>query len=130
MPHRASSARAIQSLSFYNLFRPFICPSCIYKGLIARADARAKAQISAATYQRSRPLRRQVSSIAPVTAVNVTKTIPPTKKGLYEELKALEKTAATFVNLPQLQLALRGLESEDPIVRVAGNYSLQALRNG
>jgi len=64
-------------------------------------------------------LKRHISSVSTVTAVNVTRTIPTRNQRLYEELTVLEKEAATFANLSQLQLALRGLESDDPIIRVA-----------
>ncbi|MCJ1398842.1 hypothetical protein MMC11_002043 [Xylographa trunciseda] len=70
-------------------------------------------------YQRPPPLKRHNSSVTPVIAVNATRTIPAQNWRLYEELTVLEKEAATFANLSQLQLALRGLESDDPKIRVA-----------
>ena len=65
-------------------------------------------------------MRRYLSSIAPVTTVNATKTIPEPFRELHHELNALETRAGAYVNLSQLQLALRGLESTEAVIRVAG----------
>ncbi|MCJ1247978.1 hypothetical protein MMC30_005193 [Trapelia coarctata] len=126
MPTKAPSTRALRSLRSYLGFRPFICPSCRHNRPASTVAAAATTTTTRASTQWSnyspkhlKPLRRRVASITPVTAVNVPRTIPAANLRLYEELTALEKKAATFVHLSQLQLALRGLESEDPIIRVA-----------
>jgi hypothetical protein len=70
----------------------------------------------------SKLYRRHFSHPASVTSVNATPRIPQAFQELYSALKALEKIALNYVNPTQLSLALRGLESEDPTVRVAGRF--------
>ncbi|KAF2462771.1 uncharacterized protein BDR25DRAFT_308152, partial [Lindgomyces ingoldianus] len=53
------------------------------------------------------------------TAINAGPSIPPRKKELYNALSELSDAAETYVNISRLQLALRGLSVEDPVVRVA-----------
>lgn len=55
-----------------------------------------------------------------MTAINAQKDIPPAFKKLHASLSALEHEAAVYVDLSQLKLALRGLESENAVTRVAG----------
>ncbi|KAL8856845.1 MAG: hypothetical protein Q9178_006562 [Gyalolechia marmorata] len=62
---------------------------------------------------------RKASTIASVTAVNAKKDIPNVFQGLYEALGTAQREAAVYVNLSQVKLALRGLESENGITRVA-----------
>ncbi|KAG8529650.1 uncharacterized protein KY384_005131 [Bacidia gigantensis] len=62
---------------------------------------------------------RLASTIASVTAVNARREIPYNAEKLYEALAALEIEAGTYVNLSQLRLALRGLEKENNVTRVA-----------
>ncbi|KAK2756519.1 hypothetical protein FQN54_005412 [Arachnomyces sp. PD_36] len=61
--------------------------------------------------------RRQYAS-SPVV-VNVTRNIPPRFKELHAALEGVGDVAATHVNLSRLHLALRGLEAERAVVRVA-----------
>ncbi|MCJ1224657.1 hypothetical protein MMC12_001302 [Toensbergia leucococca] len=51
--------------------------------------------------------------------IGAKKEIPPAFRDLHQALSLLQTRAATYVNLSQLQLALKGLESEDATVRVA-----------
>jgi len=44
---------------------------------------------------------------------------------LYDALSALSGAAETYVNLSRLQLALRGLEAQDAVTRVAGTVQAQ-----
>ena len=79
--------------------------------------------------------RRRVHSSTPtwsqayqsVTAVNAAKTIQPRFEQLYWGLEKLKTKAATHVDLSRLQLALKGLESANPTIRIAcmssTNYS-------
>lgn len=124
MPTKAPSTRALQSLRSYLGLKRFVCPSCRHGRAASTAASTTRASTLWSNCDRSsrniKPLRRHVASITPVTAVNVPRTIPAANSRLYEELTTLEKKAATFVNLSQLQLVLRGLESEDPVIRVAG----------
>ena len=64
-------------------------------------------------------LTRHASSLSSATAVNASKTVPPRLGPLHEALLEVQKKAATHVNLSRLQLALQGLESESPTVRLA-----------
>lgn len=57
---------------------------------------------------------------APVTVVNAKQEIPPPFELLYKELTALLLEATVYVNPSQLQLALRALESENAVTRIAG----------
>ena len=70
------------------------------------------------------PHPRAASTIPSVTAVNVQRELPAAFKELHASLKSLEQDAALYVNSSQLHLALRGLESEDAITRVAGGKSM------
>ncbi|PGH07278.1 hypothetical protein GX51_01822 [Blastomyces parvus] len=66
---------------------------------------------------------RFASTFAPQStaahAVNITKNIPERLQGLYSALNAIHDTAANHVNSSRLQLALRGLETTRPVIRVA-----------
>ncbi|KAL4996228.1 hypothetical protein BDV10DRAFT_114427 [Aspergillus recurvatus] len=57
-------------------------------------------------------------STAPTTA-HTTRHVPPRLRELYESLVQIQSVAPEQVNLSRLQLALRGLETEEPIIRVA-----------
>lgn len=52
--------------------------------------------------------------------VNIKKNVPARFRELYAALKELEDVAADHISLSRLQLAQRGLESEEHVVRVAG----------
>lgn len=78
------------------------------------------------TSQRWAPSRpshtRDASTVAPVSVVNATKHIPPIAQDIYDALNTLEKDASVYTNLSQLQLALRGIESQNAITRIASTY--------
>ncbi|KAL4939166.1 hypothetical protein BDV06DRAFT_225301, partial [Aspergillus oleicola] len=57
-------------------------------------------------------------STAPSTA-HTARHVPPRLRELYESLAHIQSVAPEEVNLSRLQLALRGLESEEPLLRVA-----------
>jgi hypothetical protein len=59
---------------------------------------------------------REFTSSSVITA----KSVPPRFKELHAALEGVKDAALEQVNLSRLQLALRGLESETPLVRVAG----------
>jgi hypothetical protein len=61
--------------------------------------------------------RRFLSSIT-----EVNRNIPARNKELYALLGELQQTAADQISLSRLQLAQRGLESEVPVIRVAGSF--------
>ena len=108
--------KAISSLSFSS--RPFVCSSCRHEQIRALSIGLARTKENL----KSRRTIRTVSTTASVTAVNARREIPPRFRTLYESLKALETEAAVYINLSQLRLALRGLESENAVTRIAGKY--------
>ncbi|KAI4123282.1 MAG: hypothetical protein LQ347_006215, partial [Umbilicaria vellea] len=113
--------RLIKPLTGSNVFNgsssPFICPSCLYRKKIADPQSRQKPQWHSTT--RRRTWSRKASTVASVTAVDVPKEVPHTFRDLHESLGILQDKAANYVNLSQVKLALRGLESTDAVIRVA-----------
>ena len=65
---------------------------------------------------------RSISAQLSPTAVNARPNIPPRNVELHNALSELGSSAETFVNATRLQLALKGLETQDAIVRVAGGF--------
>ena len=115
------SRRATRSLYRRLFSNPFICSSCKrQRDLTTSAKSNPRVDQCQKLRQYQKPLRRFLSSITPVTTVNATRTIPELFRELHDELGALETRAGAHVNLSQLQLALRGLESTDAVIRVAG----------
>lgn len=102
--------------------QPFICPVCRHrKALSIKAHTLRVRQSSVRPRELSKP--RTASTTASVTAVNAKREIPPAFQDLHTSLKALESEAGVYVNISQLQLALRGLESENPVTRIAGQIN-------
>lgn len=61
--------------------------------------------------------------------LDINKNVPARFRELYAALKELEDVAADHISLSRLQLAQRGLESEEHVVRVAGIFpSLRCYR--
>lgn len=60
-------------------------------------------------------------------AANINKNVPARFRELHAALKELEDVAADHISLSRLQLAQRGLESEEHVVRVAGISPLPSL---
>lgn len=97
----------------------FYCPSCA----IWRRSLSTRNIDKTNTIRRARPLNtitvfgsRGFSNSSVITA----KSVPSRFKELHAALKGIENAALEQVNLSRLQLALRGLESEAPLIRVAG----------
>jgi hypothetical protein len=63
--------------------------------------------------------KRHNGSLASSTAINAPSTVPLEFRELHQRLNALQDSASGFVDLSRLQLALRSLESAEPVVRVA-----------
>ena len=115
------SAKAVYPLSPSS--RLYVCSSCRYKQ--ARAISNGSALLGTRAHRKARGTTlqfRTASTIAPVTAVNVRRDIPLRFRILHESLKALESDAAVYINSSQLRLALRGLESENAVTRIAGRF--------
>ncbi|RAH71768.1 uncharacterized protein BO66DRAFT_390616 [Aspergillus aculeatinus CBS 121060] len=66
----------------------------------------------------STPAPRPLNSTVPVVHAG-GRNIPPRLKSLHTTLDQLKDVAPEQVNLSRLQLAMRGLESETPVIRVA-----------
>ncbi|RAH77652.1 hypothetical protein BO86DRAFT_412950 [Aspergillus japonicus CBS 114.51] len=66
----------------------------------------------------SAPAPRPLNNTVPVVHAG-GRNIPPRLKGLHTTLDQLKDVAPEQVNLSRLQLAMRGLESETPVIRVA-----------
>ncbi|PYI06135.1 hypothetical protein BO78DRAFT_397542 [Aspergillus sclerotiicarbonarius CBS 121057] len=86
----------------------FYCPSC---SLWRRSLSTRRRLPLSTTTTTSRAI-----ATAPVVH---TRHIPPRLKELHEALNQVKDVATEQVNLSRLQLALRGLETETPLVRVA-----------
>ncbi|KAI9681704.1 MAG: hypothetical protein M1822_007056 [Bathelium mastoideum] len=59
------------------------------------------------------------TSLSSRTAINAPIDVPAHHRPLYDALDKLKSTASNYVNLSRLQLALRGLERGDTVVRIA-----------
>ena len=115
------SAKA--AFSLFPSSRLFVCSSCRYKQARAISNGSARLGIRGNRKARGTTLQiRTASTTASVTAVNVRRDIPPRFQILHESLKALESEAAVYINSSQLRLALRGLESENAVTRIAGRF--------
>lgn len=86
-----------------------ICPFCLFPSFPPQTASLPRLQRV-----------RKTSTLSSSTAIHATKDIPPALLELHEALDVLRRDAAGYVNLSRLQLALRGLESRTPTVRIAG----------
>ncbi|KAF2196065.1 hypothetical protein GQ43DRAFT_427316 [Delitschia confertaspora ATCC 74209] len=68
---------------------------------------------------RSQRAFRRASTLVSPTAINTPTHIPTPNKELYHTLSELDHAAGPFVNTGRLQLALRGLSTENVAARVA-----------
>lgn len=109
------SARALGALKALNA-ETYTCSSC--STLVPQKHfLRVRSQ--------HRPHRiwvRSASTVAPVTSVNASRAVPEQNRELHSALSSLEQNAINYVNFSQLTLALRGLESKDPITRIASKW--------
>jgi hypothetical protein len=88
-------------------FLDSVCPSCSHS--------------ASRTYsQRNKHSIRPASSLASSTAINAKAAVQSSAAELYDSLNALKSTAANYINLSRLQLALRSLEIRNEVIRVAG----------
>ncbi|KAF2276453.1 uncharacterized protein EI97DRAFT_40285 [Westerdykella ornata] len=68
----------------------------------------------------TRFLRRQyATTLVSPTAINARPDVPSRNQELYNALTDLHKTAEQYVNLSRVQLALRGLAAQEPVMRIA-----------
>ena len=59
------------------------------------------------------------SPISSVTSINVAKGLPRGRQELHDALTTLKSRAGSYINLSQVELAIRGLESERAVIRIA-----------
>lgn len=125
------AASSLEKLQPRKLHKPFVCASCSFRrALSTRAGTAPKRvhpprllDLRVSTFlARSPTCKRYATTTSSVTSVNVPRSTPPAFRKLDQALAALEKEAAVYVNTSQLRLALRGLESEDAITRIASMF--------
>ncbi|KAJ5177189.1 uncharacterized protein N7482_003066, partial [Penicillium canariense] len=126
--HRASMPAKLRNALSRSLLRPsssagvFYCPSCATwrRALSARASG---IDHNETARRNSRLLdTAPTRAIRPFTtspAISAGKTVPPRFKELYDALNGIKDAAIEQVSVSRLSLALRGLESEEPLIRVA-----------
>jgi hypothetical protein len=140
------------------LFRPYVCPTCtnefVRRSTTAQnastpSTARLNAQyefsfrnkhlVTRSHFQdRSGRIQNETrryasnGSLASTTAINAPATVPHRHRELHQRLIALKEIASSYVDLSRLQLAIRSLETNPPVVRVAllglGRNGLRAAR--
>ncbi|EAS31189.3 uncharacterized protein CIMG_06668 [Coccidioides immitis RS] len=91
------------------------CPACSP----ARQSLRSTVNSSPLRRKFPRFHRRLTSTVSASVASHENQFVPARYKELYESLGRVGEVAAEHVDLARLQLALRGLESERPVVRIA-----------
>ncbi|KAK2807568.1 hypothetical protein FQN51_000001 [Onygenales sp. PD_10] len=98
----------------------FFCPSCsTWRRSFTNTNT---TNLLRRAHQRRRPASTLAASSHPSPAsptVNGARNVPERFRELYAALQGVRDVAANHVNMSRLQLALRGLEGEKGIVRVA-----------
>lgn len=108
----------VSSIAKAHSTSPFICLSCRYRTVVSLFKSRSKYESAFNGCRRSLQQRHTPIPV-PVTVVNAKHKIPPPFELLYKELSTLQHEAAVYVNPSQLKLALRALESENAVTRIA-----------
>ncbi|OJJ48409.1 hypothetical protein ASPZODRAFT_93002 [Penicilliopsis zonata CBS 506.65] len=99
----------------------FYCPSCA----VWRRAATTRSSGNSDNHSRGRGSPSTSAStvnhrsIATSPGINALRNVPARFRELYEALDRVRAAAPEQVNLSRMHLALRGLESETPVVRVA-----------
>jgi hypothetical protein len=116
--------RVLQHLSL-SPAEKYVCPSCLFSGATKAPRRTPQRHETRALHARSRLCipkdtanRRHNGTLASSSAINAPSTVPLEFRELHQKLNALQDSASGFVDLSRLQLALRSLESADPVVRV------------
>lgn len=111
----------------------FYCPSCAIwrRTLSTRRSSSHRTSGSSSSSNTALGARRKAAAdINPgirrsqhfTTASTASVNVPPRLRELHAALNRVGDVATDRVDLSRLQLALRGLESEEPLVRVAGEF--------
>jgi len=113
MPFRLPVKSVLQNRTCARVISTGVCP--------AYAFTRSFKALGQLRHQRYGPrtCTRDASLLASSTAINATKEIPPAFAQLHQALENVKKKGARYVNLSRLELALRGLESDRPTIRIA-----------
>ena len=102
----------------------FYCPSCA----IWRRTLSTRNIDKANTLRRNGRSQNTIAASSPraftSSTVITAKSVPPRFKDLHAALEGVKDASLEQVNLSRLQLALRGLETEAPLIRVAGELFL------
>lgn len=131
MPARLRSALPRSLARSVDSAGVFYCPSCATwrRAPSTRANASASASstglVKFGTLRRTArllqlPLSGAFRSFTTSSAITAGKTAPPRFKPLYDALSGIQGAAIEQVSISRLQLALRGLESDAPLIRIAG----------
>lgn len=129
--YRASMAPRLRSALIKSLSRPldssaaFYCPSCAIwrRTLSTRANISRsieKPDTSRRVTRAQNIITASASRTFTTSSIITAKSVPPRFKELHAALEEVKDAALEQVNLSRLQFALRGLESETPLIRVAG----------
>ena len=122
----APSLRALAALRDQVSLRPFTCRSCAVKRPVFDVSRQQRSPSSwLPSLARG---SRSASQVAPVTTVDAKKHIPTEFRELYNQLSSLGQFGSAYVNASQLQLALRGLESRNSVIRIGGIFTLILLQ--
>ena len=94
------------------------CPSCARR--LPRTNPRRALRIPR-SHQRhaSTSTHAPTPNYASATAIHTPNPVSPKLQPLHAALELLRRDAANHVNLSRLQLALRGVESRKPVLRLA-----------
>ncbi|KAJ5416929.1 uncharacterized protein N7487_000479 [Penicillium crustosum] len=128
--YRASMAPRLRSALTKSLSRPldssavFYCPSCAIwrRTLSTRANINRSIEKPDTSRQVTRAqniITASASRTFTTSSIITAKSVPPRFKELHAALEEVKDAALEQVNLSRLQFALRGLESETPLIRVA-----------
>lgn len=100
------SKHQLQLRAFARLLdRAATCPTCSAKRAVPQVLAPSR--------------RRAASTLSSNTAVNASRSVPDKYKPLYAALSDVRRHASGHLNISRLQLALQGLESTSPKIRIA-----------
>ena len=142
MPPRSAIASLLCEPGIFR--QPYICPSCQLKPLKPsplplRHYVGSQSRPPPVTrpgnpippdrkrYARPTVTKRCITTTPAITAINAQRDIPEPNKPLHAALARLEQDAGLFVDISQLRLALKGLESKDAITRVASANTPKTL---
>ncbi|KAJ5198922.1 Serine/threonine-specific protein phosphatase/bis(5-nucleosyl)-tetraphosphatase [Penicillium cf. griseofulvum] len=128
--HCAPMAPRLRSALAKSLLRPldssavFYCPSCaIWRRTLSTRAHTSRSIDKPDTSRRVTRAQITISASTPRTfttsSIITAKSVPPRFKELHAALEGVKDAALEQVNLSRLQFALRGLESETPLIRVA-----------